>query len=568
MQKLGRIEKQRGRMLFLLGGVLIAALYLWRLRYGNAEVDEAFYLTVPYRLLKGDRMLMDEWHVSQTSGFLLTPFMALQRLMMGGTERIVLNFRTFWLVEHMAVMTAVFLLLEKRGHLAAAVAAWMYGLFTPFGIMALSYNSMGLDAVLLLSILFLQGYDTWAADIFKGFLLAVLVLCNPYCVSLYAAMLLLAAVNRLRRFDGQFDPSHVFCWHLGILILLVPFLMHLFRGLDNPGRLWENLACILKDPAHEPKKLIESNLSWIQMLLGENRAFFRNYAILLLAGLIFRRLRPALLGMIALLCAYAALRDARYFMYIWDGNSMAMFFFFAGLAAFLFDGRKDLRTACCTFVLSLCYALCVNMASNQGLRSVLSAFLPGSCLGVLLLGDLSRRSRATLRLGRTSVPWLALVIAGALSLQLCAQVYVRARQVFFEWQPPSALSASIDHGPLKGISTTEKKKEEYEQLCREIESLGDLSGRKAAFFQSVPIGLLVMDQQIGAPSAWMEYEDLEDARLLEYYRIHPENRPDVIFVYRPSFDGWSREQYDRYAREHGYSVIRDNDVCLVMESTR
>lgn len=568
MWKKNCIERHKGRFLFLCGGVLIAALTLWRLRYGNAAVDEAFHLTIPYRLLKGDRLILDEWHVTQTSGFLLTPLMALQRLMMGGTEQIALNFRAFWLVEHMTVMTAVYLLLEKRGCLAASVAAWMYGLFTPFGIMALNYNSMGVDAVLLLSILFLQGYDTWTADIFKGFLLAVLALCNPYCVSLYAVLMVLSVVNRLHRFDGQFDLSHVFRWHLGILILLIPFLLHVFRGPDDLRRLWENMEYILKDPLHEPKQIISSTREWMEALIRENRDFFRYYAMLLLAGLLIRRLRPALLGMIALLCAYYVLRDARYFMYVWDGNSMAMFFFFAGFAAFLFNERKNLRTACCTFALPLFYALCVNMASNQGLRSVLYAFLPGCCLGVLLLADFCRHSKATLQLGGTSVPWLALVIAGALSLQLCAQTYMRAQQVFFEWVPPSELNAFIDHGPLKGISAMEEEKEKYERLCQEIESLGDLSGKKVAFFQSVPIGFLIMDQQIGAPSAWMEYENPEDPRLLEYYRIHPQNRPDVFFVYKLSFDEWSREQYDRYAQEQGYSIIRDNDICLVMEKTR
>lgn len=556
--------KKRGRALFFLGGLAIAALYLWRLRYGNAEVDESFYLTVPFRLLKGDRMLLDEWHVSQTSGFLLTPFMALQRLMMGGTERIVLNFRAFWLVEHMAVMTAVYLLLERRGSLAAAVAAWIYGLFTPLGIMALSYNSMGVDAVLLLSILFLRGDERWAADIFKGFLLAVLVLCNPYCVSLYAALLLLAVINRFRRFDAQMDFVHVFRWHLGILLLLIPFLIHLHGGLGDPKHLWENLVCILKDPAHEPKRFLESNLGWIRMLIRENRAFFRSYAILLAAGLAIRRIRLAMLGLMGLLCAFYVLRDARYFLYIWDGNSMAMFFFFLGFAAFLFGERRNLRTACCTFVLPLGYALCVNMASNQGLRSVLAAFLPGCCLGVLCLGDFCGRSKAV-RLGKASVPVLSWVIAGALSLQLCAQVYVRTQQVFFEWQPPSALEARIDHGPLQGIFTTAQKKAEYERLCREIESLGDLSDRKVAFFQSVPVGFLIMDQRIGAPSAWMEYEDLEDARLLQYYRLHPENKPDIIFVYKLSFDEWNHERYERYSQAQGYSIIRENDICVVME---
>ena len=48
-----------------------------------------------------------------------------------------------------------------------------------------------------------------------------------------------------------------------------------------------------------------------------NPEFFRVYAVLLAAGLLIKRIRPYVLGMIALLCAYYVLRDARYFKYTW-----------------------------------------------------------------------------------------------------------------------------------------------------------------------------------------------------------------------------------------------------------
>lgn len=562
------MQVRRARLLFAIGGVLIAALYLWRMHYGNAEVDEAFHLTVPLRLIKGDRLLVDEWHVSQLFGFLLIPFAQLQKLLMGGTEQMVLNFRLFWVIEHVAVMTAVYLLLEKHACVSAVIAAWMVGLFTPFGFMTLNYNTMGVDAVTLLILLFWQEYDTRTADVCKGFLLAVLALCNPYCVSLYAVFMLLALIGGIRRTDGQFALRHVLFWHAGILLLLVPFLLHVFAGLDDPGRLLENLTYILRDPAHGAKDFYISNVSWANMMLHDNAAFFKGYAVLLLAGLLIRRIRPAAMGLIALLCAYDVLRDARYFMYRWDGNSMPLFFFFAGAAAFLFDDQRRLRTALYAFVLPLCYGICVNMASNQGLRSVLVSFMPGCCVGVMLIGDYCRHCRASWRVGRVNVPWLALVLAGALSLQLCAQTYMRIQQVFFEWEPPAVLRASIDHGPLKGIRTTEAKKEEYERLCAEIERLGDLSGKKIAFFRNVPQGYLIADARMGAPSAWMEYDSPEDERLLAYYRMNPDNRPDVLVVYRPTFDAWSREQYERYAAQQGYLIIRDQDEYLVMESVR
>ena len=557
-------NKLKGRNLFSLGALLIGVLYLWRLSYGNAELDEAFYMTIPFRILKGDTLLMDEWHVTQLSGFLLTPFMALQRILAGGLEGVALHFRLFWLIEHMAVMIAVYLLLEKRNEWAAAAAAWVYGLFTPFGIMALSYNSMGVDAVFLLSILFYMGYDSACADVFKGFLLAVMVLCNPYTLGIYAALLLLSLMNGMCRRKAQLSPVHVLRWHLGILILLIPFIAHVLSGMDSLAVLKAQLEQILHDPAHEKKDFISSSLRWIKSVYKWNPEFFRVYAPLLLVGILIRKGRPLVLSMIMLLCAYYVLRDARYFMYIWDGNSMVLFAFVAGVSAFLFEQKKDWRTFLCVYGLPMSYALCINMASNQGLRSILVAFMPGCCLGMILLGDYCRKHMCVLEWRRIRLPYLTAAMVLALCVQLSAQSYIRLFQVFWEWQPPSAMTARLESGPLKGIRTIPQKQEEYERLCEEIKSLGDLTGKRIAFFQSVPIGFLIADAQMGSPSAWMEFDSLEDQRLYEYFRMNPQNCPDILFVDRLSLNEWSEEQYAQYAQQNGYIIERSNDRCVVM----
>lgn len=560
----GLKNKEKGRILFFLGSVLIAALYIWRLRYGNAELDEAFYMTIPFRMLKGDTLLMDEWHVTQLSGFLLTPFMALQRLLVGSMEGVALNFRIFWLIEHLAVMTLVYFLLEKRARFAAAAAAWIYGLFTPFGIMALSYNSMGVDAVFLLAVLFYLGHCSAAADIFKGFLLAVMVLCNPYTLGIYAALMLLALVHGILRRQTQLSGIHVLRWHLGILILLIPFTVHVLSGMDSVSALMAQLRHILYDPAHGKKEFFSSSLQWIKSVQKWNPEFFRAYTPLLLAGLIIRRWRPGILSAIMLLCAYYVLRDARYFMYIWDGNSMVLFACFAGAAAFLFSEKKELRALLCVFALPFCYALCINMASNQALRSVLSAFMPACCLSMILLEDYCRAHTAMIRCAKLRIPYLAAAAVLALCVQLSAQSYIRLFQVFWEWEPPRAMTASIEEGPLKGIATTPQKKSEYERLCREIEQLGNLENKQIAFFQSVPIGFLIADAQMGSPSAWMEFDNLRDERLAAYYQLNPQNKPDILFVDRLSLNEWSEEQYAGYAAENGYMIERSNDRCVVM----
>ena len=62
--------RENDAVFFMLLG-LTAVFFCWRCRYGFAEADEAFYPTIAYRLTQGDRLLVDEWHMSQLSSVLL-----------------------------------------------------------------------------------------------------------------------------------------------------------------------------------------------------------------------------------------------------------------------------------------------------------------------------------------------------------------------------------------------------------------------------------------------------------------------------------------------------------------
>ena len=55
--------------------VFALLVYLYRINWGMASVDETFYLTTPFRLVQGDALLVDEWHVSQLSAVLIYPIL-------------------------------------------------------------------------------------------------------------------------------------------------------------------------------------------------------------------------------------------------------------------------------------------------------------------------------------------------------------------------------------------------------------------------------------------------------------------------------------------------------------
>ena len=144
MEKIKRIKDYTAEIVFGILFLGVALLYLSRINMGMAEMDESFYLTIPLRLAQGDALLVDEWHVSQLAGFLIYPLMKVYLWVTGGnTEGIVLHFRYIYLVVQMTVTVIGYLCLRKREKWMAVIVNLVYALFTPFGIKALSYNTMG-----------------------------------------------------------------------------------------------------------------------------------------------------------------------------------------------------------------------------------------------------------------------------------------------------------------------------------------------------------------------------------------------------------------------------------------
>lgn len=132
----------------------VTGFLIWKAPYGFHMSDEAFYLATPYRYLQGDALLAEEWFPTLFSSFLLCPLLRLYLLIKPTTEGIIVNFRYIYVFFH--ILTAVFIYcrLVRRSPVAAAGAALAYALYTPYNIMALSYNSMG-AAFALLSVLIL-----------------------------------------------------------------------------------------------------------------------------------------------------------------------------------------------------------------------------------------------------------------------------------------------------------------------------------------------------------------------------------------------------------------------------
>ena len=196
----------------------LTCLLLAKCKYGFANMDESFYLTIPYRLCQGDVLFLSEWHLSQLSGWLLRLPLAVFLRLNGGTEGIYLAFRYLYVIAHLCESTVLFFLLRKYSGAGAVLASVFYYVFVPFGIMALSYNSMGIGCLSLSTVILVCASGRWS-DAPSGFLFAMAVLCCPYLVILF--VIYAAAVLLCRKRDTGLDflsPKRFGFFFLGIAV--------------------------------------------------------------------------------------------------------------------------------------------------------------------------------------------------------------------------------------------------------------------------------------------------------------------------------------------------------------
>ena len=138
----GNFRQRRKDMVFFCTLAMVGCFLLWKCRIGIGNFDETFYLTIPYRLLRGDALFREEWHLSQMSGVLLVPAVWLYTRLTGGTEGILLAMRLVCVAVMLASSAYLYLRLKRFDWLGASAAALSFALYIPFSINALSYNSM------------------------------------------------------------------------------------------------------------------------------------------------------------------------------------------------------------------------------------------------------------------------------------------------------------------------------------------------------------------------------------------------------------------------------------------
>ncbi len=550
-------------LIFAAAMLALLPFFIWKCRYGYGGCDEPFYLTLAQRLSKGDALLCDEWNLSQLSGFLLLPFYRLHQLIAGSTEGIVLHFR--YLYTGAQLLTALLLYgILRRHRLGGAFAALVFAAFTPYDIMALSYNTMALMAVTLcLALLSCSEPRARFGFALAGLCYGAAVIANPYLIVLYlfylslflAACLIRAAAKNKAAQNGRlfstlnalFPAGPLLFFTLGGAVLAVVFALFVFSRADL-GSILRNLEAILDDPEHAARSLRDVIYSFLYVMRKTFGSFLAVWLLLTVLALTDLRKRrhawmyfcmTALVTAIAVMIHIPAIQtDYHYIMF-----PITM----CGLTAYLLTREKNHRVFLFLWCFGMLYAFCLGWASNQGDNAICMGMPAAAAGSVLLIHDFVMESLAPLpeqttgRAGRFTAPLVICTSLLLLLAQLGAECYAKAVHAF--WEPSvSALDTQLTQGPLAGVITTQEHADAYRTLLAELDGYREdkAAGKKGPvlLLTSSPWCYLYVDRPYGTYSSWTTFysssaqnsEELLLDRLGDYFYLHPERYPADIYI--------------------------------------
>ena len=536
-------------LLFGLSFALASVFLFWKCKFGFAQIDESFYLTIPFRLCQGDSLFLHEWNLSQTSSVLLYPVVWTYRLFFQDTVGVLFHFRLIFTFVWVIAALFVFLRLRSFSLVGAMLASLVFLFYTPFGIMALSYNSMGILLLLCACIMAVSLEGSGTSWFFAGIFLAGAVLCCPYLLVLYILFTAAAfSALILRR------KVAIRCWlflSFGCCLMFVLFCLLLFSRAS-----FRDLIIVFPelfpDPAHPDFSFLSKLDAYVEDILFCNRAFIPGMFVFALSCILAfwnkgRKIGFVLVCFAASVILLCFLFEKPYLNYLMFPINMP------GLYCALISRDRNVRRLFLGFWLpGSIYSFCSHFASNQEFYAISSASTVMTIASIMILVchlcEQDWQDSTFLFFRKAAYFAFALLI----SVQICGEIYLRYTSVFWEggMHEQTVLAES---GPEKGILMRPERLQEYQLHENDIAVIRDAESiQKVLFLSRYTYLYLSAQKEYATYSAWLSgVNALTLKRLDRYYELSPEKTPDGIYVETKSLD------YAEHFLAKGYFVAAE-----------
>ena len=543
---------------------IVWLLLFWKCFYGFGEIDESFYLTIPLRLIHGDSLLCTEWHVSQLSSFILYPIMKIYMLIFHSTEGIILHFRFIFTALWGIFALFIFIKLKKYSQIASMIASISFLIYTPFGIMALSYNSIGI-MTLLGSGLFMIVNCPKSRNlqyVFAGIMFAFNVLCCPYTVVIYVIFTVAACISYLIHIKilEHFDFWKIWAFFsLGCFIVALSFIIFVLSR-TSVLQIIEILPDILDDPEHANNGFFYKTSLYFKSIHNVYSFFGFGFVVIICFIIISKRHTHLEYYCFIIVCLLTVnLITVVFSNYYFHLNPMMFSINIMGFYCYLLNRNSVIvrKLFYYLFVPGLIYSFCLNYSSNQQIYAISSAMAVSSIASIMIISIHVKKFNK-----RKNFYFSVVAVTAVFSTQLLLTGYLRYNLIFWD----SCIQTQkqlIEFGPEKGLLVSEEKMQRYKSAYDDANPVFENKDDNVLFFSSKTWLYLCQDfSHISTYSAWLSDSGVSSMERLEkYYNIFPEKQPDIIYVdYNDDYLNGNRynDKYDNYIdnykKNRNYSV--------------
>ena len=539
-------------LLCVLTLVLLFALLLWRVPFGYDWTDEQYYSEVGYRLLQGDRPLVDTWEVHQFSAMLSAPVLQVYLWCNGGsTDGMVLFLRYFAVsLQFGASLLAFFLLKKRNGPLPALLVAGMLLGYSHFAINSYYYDSMTLLYAVLSGLFCMEFFQRskggFVFAVLGGVSVALAIVAFPYVLLLIPVYLAYWLVRLRDQGERRRNALGMLAFVAGAAVVALALAAYLLSRASL-SQLMTGVSNMFGDPDHQSPSLLEVTGQYFNAIRVVFSPASYGAAALLLLGIVFavsrnERVRRIVRWMGAV-CTVLLMAGVVWIAlgYDWGGiyriNLLAMCFALLAPGLYFLSNRTRDNGTLLLYWIGCGLSFAVQLGSNVRFLVSSGMLLPASMATVLYLfehvNELFQRTaqpdvalstganRFSMALHTAVVLVCAACVLGLATLRLTA---------VHRDEPIPQLIATINSGAAKGIRTTPESAALHDQLIADIREIAPSSGSILITYL-FPEGYLVTGLRAATPSAFNM--SMDSRWLWQYYEQHPERVPALVFALDP-----------------------------------
>ena len=523
--------KKSFHLFFTLSFLFLSLFCLWKTHYGFGNLDESVYLTIPYRLVKYyDALLVHEWNQIQLFSFLMYPLFAIYSILFPTTEGILLNFRYIFTILWCVNSLFLYLRMRRFSEIGASAASLCMLIYTPYGIMALSYNTLGIMMLTNACIIMLPAYrDGKIQYAISGVFFAASVLCCPFLVLIYCVFSFMSIYFVLSGKRNLLFPSVWKYFTAGVLILFVFFLSFVLSraSLSDVVR---SIPCIMDDPNQADRSLLYKFSVYFSSIWNSSTIMPYIISIFIIL-LIISLFLPAcsgycfwgtLLLSFCLLCFFIFKKPyINYLMF-----PVCILGLYSGIHIKTSKGKQVFWLF---LIPGVIYTFCINYSSDQKFFAISSAASVSLFASIVLIIMFITQSDLFAEKYKRNIT--ICLVSLLFAFQIGGELQLRYKSVFWDSEM-EFLTAKAKKGPEKGIFMTQDRLERYNQTLNELEPVRqNRKIEKVLVFENDPLLYLITEKSVASYSPWLSkigQHTVDHLRL--YYSMHPEKEPDLVIV--------------------------------------